>query len=49
VGAARGQFLVVGSAGGASSFFLSLFICRTTMKMANAMMTKSSTVLMNMP
>lgn len=38
-----------GAAGAASSFFLSELISRTTMKMTNAMIVKSTTVWMNFP
>ena len=44
-----GQFLVVGSAGGASSLRLAAFMLLTSMKMAKATMRKLITVLMKTP
>jgi hypothetical protein len=44
-----GQSLVVGSDGGASSFFLSLFIFRITIKIAKAMTIKLIIVFMKTP
>src|SRR4030067_2639342 len=44
-----GQSFVVGTASGASSFFLRLLMPRTTKKMANAMMRKFTIVFTNIP